>query len=72
MESWNIQDVMEKMERRTGKAPAGKHLIFVAETGSNCCRKCQENHGRIFPADDPERPVIPLHPNCRCRYLPVD
>ena len=72
MESWNIRDVMDAMERKTGTPAKKRFVCFSAELGKNCCKACQENHGKIFEADDPERPEIPLHPNCRCKYIPID
>ena len=40
---------------------------FLAE--SDCCELCEPYSGQRFPVDD--APVIPVHPNCRCTYLPV-
>ena len=40
---------------------------FLAE--SDCCELCEPYSGERFPVG--EAPVIPVHPNCRCTYLPV-
>ena len=40
---------------------------FLAE--SDCCELCKPYRRKRFPIDDV--PVIPVHPNCRCTYLPV-
>lgn len=40
---------------------------FLAE--SDCCELCEPYRKKRFPIDDV--PVIPVHPNCRCTYLPV-
>ena len=40
---------------------------FLAE--SDCCDLCEPYSGKRYPVDD--APVIPVHPNCRCTYLPV-
>lgn len=45
-----------------------EYLEFVAENDQKCCQLCRGFDGKIFRDDDPERPEIPLHPNCRCRY----
>ena len=71
MESWNVQDVENAMNERAGKNGRPGYVCFAAERGKNCCKTCQENHGRIFRADDPERPEIPVHPNCKCKYIPL-
>ena len=40
---------------------------FLAE--SDCCELCEPYSKKRFPVT--EAPVIPVHPNCRCTYLPV-
>ena len=71
MESLNVQDVMQRMNRKKTSDSTGK-VMFAAELGKNCCKTCQELHGRIFPENDSGKPEIPLHPNCRCRYIRLD
>lgn len=33
------------------------------------CKVCGAKHGTKYPVD--KRPILPLHANCRCTYLPV-
>jgi SPP1 gp7 family putative phage head morphogenesis protein len=33
------------------------------------CEECDPLAGQVFPVD--EAPAIPLHPNCRCTYVPT-
>ena len=40
---------------------------FLAE--SDCCELCAPYRDKRYPIAD--APVIPVHPNCRCTYLPV-
>lgn len=40
---------------------------YLAE--SDCCDLCKPYSKKRFPVED--APVIPVHPNCRCTYLPV-
>jgi SPP1 gp7 family putative phage head morphogenesis protein len=40
---------------------------YLAE--SDCCELCEPYSGKRYPATD--APIIPVHPNCRCTYLPV-
>ena len=40
---------------------------YLAE--SDCCELCEPYSGQRYPVHD--APVIPVHPNCRCTYLPV-
>lgn len=44
-----------------------QHVEFLAE--ADCCDKCAPFRSRRFPIEAP--PMIPVHPNCRCTYLPV-
>jgi len=44
-----------------------EQVDFLAE--SDCCEKCEPYSGKRYPAA--LAPVIPVHPNCRCTYLPV-
>ena len=45
-----------------------KLVKFVSDKGPNSCEKCLAFHGKVFRADDPEKPELPIHPHCRCRY----
>ena len=36
--------------------------------GPNSCEACLKHHGEIFRLDDPNKPELPSHPNCRCKY----
>lgn len=44
-----------------------EEIDFLAE--SDCCDLCKPYRKKRFPINDV--PVIPVHPNCRCTYLPV-
>jgi len=46
-------------------------LRFVAERGKRSCHLCLQYDGLVFAANDPDRPKLPLHYRCRCRYEPV-
>lgn len=45
-----------------------RYVRFVAETGKRTCNACQRYDGRIFAESDTNKPHLPIHPNCRCRY----
>ena len=47
-------------------------LVFVAEKGENCCKKCIAFHGQRFREWDTKRPALPIHPNCKCKYEKLD
>ncbi|WP_195539470.1 minor capsid protein [Eubacterium maltosivorans] len=46
-----------------------KYVQFWAALDERTCPQCGALHGRIFAID--KAPVLPIHANCRCCYLPV-
>lgn len=48
-----------------------KRVQYWAAEDERTCKSCGTDgyHGRIF--DIEKVPILPLHPNCRCTYLPV-
>jgi SPP1 gp7 family putative phage head morphogenesis protein len=42
---------------------------FYTARDERTCDYCNEYHQQVFNID--EQMPIPLHPNCRCIYLPV-
>lgn len=51
---------------------SNKGLVFTTEDDIHVCPTCYPYHNRIYDNDDPYKPEIPVHPNCRCRYLIED
>ena len=49
-----------------------KLVKFLSDKGPNSCEECLKHHGEIFQVDDPNKPELPIHPNCRCKYEPID
>ncbi|WBL16369.1 minor capsid protein [Sutcliffiella sp. NC1] len=43
--------------------------LATLETGT--CSDCADLDGQIFDRNDPMRPKVPLHPNCKCDTVPV-
>lgn len=60
-------DLDQVMGMLKGKSEV-KLVKFVSDKGPNSCEKCLAFHGKVFRADDPEKPELPIHPHCRCRY----
>ena len=48
-----------------------QRLIFMNDESSNVCDLCEPLNGRTFDADE-DKYEIPLHHNCRCRYIIED
>lgn len=44
---------------------------WIATLEQNTCNECARLDGKVFNLDDPRRPKLPRHPNCRCDWLPV-
>lgn len=51
--------------------PTGLKKVFIAvERGPYPCSKCRPYSGKVFDINDPLAPELPMHPNCRCCYVP--
>ncbi len=46
-----------------------KKVQFWAAEDERTCPECGALHSKEYPID--KAPVLPLHPNCRCTYIPV-
>lgn len=44
-------------------------IQYWAAADERTCPRCGIKHGNIYSLKD--RPVLPLHANCRCTYLPI-
>lgn len=49
------------------KAAGIDKVEFLAET--DCCDICQRYRSKRFNIS--ETPLVPVHPNCRCTYIPI-
>jgi len=63
--------VDQVMQMLNGKTEI-KLVKFISDKGPNSCKECLKHHGEIFRLDDPNKPELPIHPNCRCKYEPID
>ena len=60
----NIEELVEYINSIT----PSRLVRFVSEQGENSCRDCLKHHNQIFEENDKDRPKLPIHPNCRCKY----
>lgn len=51
------------------KAAKIEKVQFWAAEDERTCELCGKLHGKVY--DFNNAPVLPMHPNCRCTYLPV-
>lgn len=61
--------VLSESSKEGYKAAGVKKIQFWAAEDERTCDQCGKLHGKIYDFDS--APVLPLHPNCRCTYLPV-
>ncbi len=47
-----------------------KGYQYVATLDADACIACGAYDGKVYDVDEP-KPELPLHPNCRCLYVPV-
>ena len=47
-------------------------VVFNTEDDHRVCPICDPHDGVEYDFDDPEKPLPPLHPNCRCYYTYKD
>ena len=45
-----------------------KYKTYLTEFDSHVCLICIPYHGRKYLIGDPEAPMVPQHPECRCEY----
>lgn len=55
---------------------SGTKVIFHTEDDERVCDLCLSYQDEEYSVDDPDRPDLPLHPNCRCWFehsdLPIE
>lgn len=59
---------LEKIKTELNRISLPQYIKFIAENNSKTCICCQRWNGKIFEKEDSDRPILPLHPNCRCKY----
>lgn len=63
--------IAERATDRSFEEMGVKQWEWLATLESHTCLRCGELDGKIFDRDDPNAPICPLHPNCRCTRIPV-
>ena len=73
MDPIQIVNALEKLDKQNQyENESNPWLMYVADKGKNSCYECVKNHGKRFRQNDLSRPALPIHPNCRCRYVEVN
>lgn len=55
----------------TQKSAGVRKVQFVAVLDGRTTLGCADFDGNVYDLDDPRRPRLPRHPNCRSEYVPV-
>jgi SPP1 gp7 family putative phage head morphogenesis protein len=63
-----ISSAQEKIYKESGVV---KYLIYTATLDNRTSQICRSRDGKKWRLDDPDRPVIPAHPNCRSCWIPA-
>ena len=64
MEAENINQELSKLNLYRW----GKYLRFISEKSKTTCEECKKYDKMVFAEDDPSKPAIPIHSNCKCHY----
>ena len=60
---------LNELTQKLSDALLPKYWYFVAEKDGDCCEKCRRFDGKVFSDEDPAKPELPIHPNCRCKLV---
>lgn len=63
-----ISSAQEKIYAESGVV---EYLIYTATLDSRTSEICRSRDGKKWRIDDPNRPMIPAHPNCRSVWIPA-
>jgi len=62
---------LERIKQTLERISLPQYTKFVAERNGKTCDSCRRYHEKVFRKDDPRRPTLPIHPNCRCKYQDI-
>jgi SPP1 gp7 family putative phage head morphogenesis protein len=62
-----ISSAQEKIYQDSGVV---QELIYTATLDNKTSQICRDRDGKRWKVDDPSRPKIPAHPNCRSCWIP--
>ncbi|MBW7649795.1 minor capsid protein [Anoxybacillus sp. ST4] len=63
-----ISSAQEKIYKESGVV---KYLMYTATLDNRTSDICRSRDGKKWSIDDPNRPMIPAHPNCRSCWIPA-
>lgn len=63
-----ISSAQEKIYQDSGVV---QYLMYTATLDNRTSDICRSRDGKKWSIDDPNRPMIPAHPNCRSCWIPI-
>ena len=45
--------------------------MYCSVLEANTCSVCMGLHGTIYDVNDKNKPVIPMHVRCKCKYITI-
>lgn len=63
--------VQERAIYDIGKDSGVSEQMFSSTLDGKTSEFCQEQDGKVYSIDDPDKPDIPAHPNCRSTFINV-
>ena len=69
----NMSAIIDAIQKTEGEYSEDqiKKIQYVADNDKHTCQECSDNDGNIFDIDDDDLPQLPIHPNCRCKYVSI-
>jgi len=67
-----ISRVCRALDEQYFKDNDVQDLVYVGILDQKICENCFSLDGKHYKVDDPNRPQLPIHVNCRCYYTIAD
>ena len=63
-----LDETLKKLE----DAGKEKYYRFVCDKISGSCSTCQQYNNKVYRENDPNKPQLPLHRNCKCKLTLIE
>ena len=61
---------LRRLEELHDRTAGAVKMLFVLHDTKGACKKCTPHSGKVYNIRGGQAPRLPLHPECRCSYLP--
>jgi len=69
--STEVSRVQAQASYDIGKSTGVEQVMFLAVLDGRTCAEDANLDGKIYSIDDPSKPDLPSHPNCRCNFCNI-